>query len=59
MSPEELEKYRGLSDSQKTAFINQMLKDDGVFYENGGIFKSNEMLGVFNVASNAMADSEE
>ena len=59
MSPEELEKYRGLSDSQKTAFINQRAKDRGRYYENGGIFKSNEMLGVFNVASNAMADSEE
>ena len=59
MSPEELEKFDKLTSSQQTAYLNQMLKDDGVFYENGGIFKTNEMLGVFNVASNAMADSEE
>jgi hypothetical protein len=59
MSPEELEEFDKLTSSQQTAYLNQMLKDDGVFYENGGIFKTNEMLGVFNVASNAMADSEE
>jgi len=42
MSPEELEKYRGLSDSQKTAYINQRAKDRVRYYENGGIFKSND-----------------
>jgi hypothetical protein len=59
MSPEEEEEFDKLTSSQKIAFVNQEAKDRGRYYENGGIFKSNEMLGVFNVASNAMADSEE
>jgi len=59
MSPEELEEFDKLTSSQQTAYLNQRAKDRGRYYENGGIFKTNEMLGVFNVASNAMADSEE
>ncbi len=59
MSPEELEEFKKLPKAQRVAIINQRAKDRGRYYENGGIFKTNEMLGVFNVASNAMADSEE
>jgi len=59
MSPEEEEEFDKLTSSQKIAFVNQEAKDRGRYYENGGIFKTNEMLGVFNVANDAMADSEQ
>lgn len=52
------EEYDKLSSDEQTEFVNNMLRADGSFYDNGGIFgKSPHMaLGIFNGIQAAMGD---
>ena len=56
MTVEELDK---IPPKQRIAAINADLKKRGRLYESGGIFKSTDMIGVFNVIQKSMAEEPE
>jgi len=56
MTVEELLK---IPKKDRIAALNADLKKRGKLYESGGIFKSTDMIGVFNVIQNSMAKRPE
>ena len=51
-----VEELLSLPEREQVAAMNADLKKRGKFYEDGGIFKNNDMLGIFNVIQKSMAD---
>ena len=45
-----------IPEKERIAAMNEDLKKRGRFYKDGGIFKSTDLLGIFNVIQNRMAD---
>ena len=56
MTVEELLK---IPKKDRIAALNADLKKRGKLYESGGIFKSTDMIGVFNVIQKSMAEEPE
>jgi hypothetical protein len=54
-----VEELLSLPEREQVAAMNADLKKRGRLYEDGGIFKSTDMIGVFNVIQNSMAEEPE
>jgi|DEB0MinimDraft_10_1074344.scaffolds.fasta_scaffold27687_2 hypothetical protein len=50
------EEFNKIPPEQQTAALNKQFDDMGVLYKSGGIFKSTDMIGVFNVIQKSMAE---
>ncbi len=50
-----VEELLSLPEREQVAAMNADLKKRGRLYEDGGIFKSTDMIGVFNVIQKSMA----
>ena len=51
-----VEELLSLPEREQVAAMNADLKKRGRLYEDGGIFKSTDMIGVFNVIQKSMAE---
>jgi hypothetical protein len=51
-----VEELLSLPEREQVAAMNADLKKRGRLYEDGGIFRSTDMIGVFNMIQNGMAD---
>ena len=47
------------SEALQIAHLNQQAKDDGMYYNSGGILKGNSMLGIVSAVSEAMSETFE
>ena len=54
-----VEELLSLPEREQVAAMNADLKKRGRLYEDGGIFKSTDMIGVFNVIQKNMAEEPE
>jgi hypothetical protein len=54
-----VEELLSLPEREQVAAMNADLKKRGRLYEDGGIFKSTDMIGVFNVIQKSMAEEPE
>ena len=50
------EEFSKIPPKQRIAALNKQFDDMGVLYKDGGIFKSADMIGVFNVIQKSMAE---
>jgi len=52
-------KFEEMTRAEKTAYLNQQAKDDGMYYNSGGILKGNSMLGIVSAVNEVMSEPSE
>lgn len=52
-------KFDDMTPAEQIAHLNQQAKDDGMYYNSGGILKGNSMLGIVSAVNEAMSEPSE
>ena len=52
-------KFEDMPKAERIAYLNQQAKDDGMYYNSGGILKGNSMLGIVSAVNEAMSETSE
>lgn len=51
--------FEKMTQAEQTAYLNQQAKDDGMYYNSGGILKGNSMLGIVSAVNEVMSETSE